>query len=482
MHENDQLFQLLVESVTDCAIFMLDPQGGVVSWNAGAEHITGYRKEEALGRDFSCFYPPDEMATGKPVLALQAATAAGRYEKEGWRLRKDGSRFYASVVITALRDDAGTIRGFAKVVRDISKRRAAEAEVGQVIKQLQMAEELAKLRSWSWNAADGVFHISGDLYQICSLQPSEFGTTLDCALAFVHPEDQPSLRMQLDKAARDGVPFDIHHRVPLPDGTVRVFHTRGVRLLEGEAEQSTIVGFAQDVTYMKRAEAELAEANAGLRRLSQQLLRAHDEERRHIAHDSTGQRLAALAMTLASASQITGVSDPGMQEALEEGRSLVEECLREIRTLSYLLHPPLLDEEGLHRAMPWYVDGFAKRSSLEVELNIPSCLERLSKDKEMSLFRILQEALMNVHRHAGGSKVLVRVWRDTDSLVLEVKDDGRGMPAEFVDRVHHRLGGAVGVGIMGMQARASRVGGRLEIHSDQHGTTVRALVPVEGSA
>jgi PAS domain S-box-containing protein len=480
--EADNLFQVMASRLTDYAIFMLDPQGRVVSWNAGAEHIKGYWKEEVLGLDFSAFYPPDEIVAGKPALALQAAAETGRYEDEGWRVRKDGSRYYASVVTTALRDDSGTLRGFAKVVRDVSERKAAEARASQVTRQLQMAEELANLRSWTWNSADGTFHISGDLYRMCRLQPSEFGATLDAALAFVHLEDQPALRTQLDKAARDGVPFDIHHRVPLPDGTVRVFHTRGVPL-EGEAEQSKVVGFAQDVTDVKRAETELAEANASLRRLSEELLRAHDEERRHIAqelHDSTGQRLAALSMILASATQIAAAGDPRIREALWESRSLVEESLREIRTLSYLLHPHLLDEEGLLQALPWYAEGFAKRSGLPVELDLPSHWERPSKEKETALFRILQEALINVHRHSGGSKVLLRLRSDSDFLTLEVNDNGRGMPAEVIDRVNRLGGGAVGVGIMGMRARVSSLGGRLEVQSDQSGTIVRALIPVGG--
>src|ERR1017187_4080714 len=139
----------MVSRLTDYAIFMLDPQGRVVSWNAGAEHIKGYWKEEVLGLDFSAFYPPDEIVAGKPALALQAAAETGRYEEEGWRVRKDGSRYYASVVTTALRDDSGTLRGFSKVVRDVSERKAAQARASQVTRQLQMAEELANLRSWT---------------------------------------------------------------------------------------------------------------------------------------------------------------------------------------------------------------------------------------------------------------------------------------------------------------------------------------------
>ena len=124
---SEEHFRLLVDGVKDYAIFMLDQAGNVVSWNTGAEQIKGYRADEILGRHFSCFYPPEDIASEKPDRELKSAARDGRFEEEGWRLRRDGSRFWASVVITALRDRSGVLRGFAKVSRDITKRVEAEA-------------------------------------------------------------------------------------------------------------------------------------------------------------------------------------------------------------------------------------------------------------------------------------------------------------------------------------------------------------------
>jgi PAS domain S-box-containing protein len=128
LRESEERFRLLVESVRDYAIFMLDPEGNVATWNAGAERIKGYRAEEIIGRHFSAFYPEEKVATRFPQYELEVAAREGRFEDEGWRVRKDGTRFWANVVITALRDPAQQLVGFAKVTRDLTQRRAAEEQ------------------------------------------------------------------------------------------------------------------------------------------------------------------------------------------------------------------------------------------------------------------------------------------------------------------------------------------------------------------
>jgi two-component system NarL family sensor kinase len=153
--------------------------------------------------------------------------------------------------------------------------------------------------------------------------------------------------------------------------------------------------------------------------------------------------------------------------------SLAEQSMTEIRTLSYLLHPPFLDEAGLLAALRWYAAGFAERSGITVNLDLPESFARLSRDTETALFRIVQESLINIHRHAVSATAGIRLHRDTDTLVLEIEDRGKGIPNASLKHIT-RGGGIAGVGIAGMIERMDQLGGQLEITSGDHGTTIRA--------
>jgi signal transduction histidine kinase len=216
-----------------------------------------------------------------------------------------------------------------------------------------------------------------------------------------------------------------------------------------------------------------------LRHLSVRLMTMQDEERRRIArelHDSAGQTLAAIKMAVASLE----LSDPRnalLSRQLQDVSALIDNVVREIRTTSYLLHPPLLDELGIASAARWFVEGFAQRSGIQVTCDIAQGIERPTRDCELVLFRVLQESLTNVHRHAGASIASVRLWLETDHLNLEVADNGNGISKE---RLAHLscAAGSIGVGIAGMRARVHELGGCLEIGSDKTGTIVMAKVPV----
>ncbi|MGD1081324.1 MAG: ATP-binding protein, partial [Candidatus Sulfotelmatobacter sp.] len=172
------------------------------------------------------------------------------------------------------------------------------------------------------------------------------------------------------------------------------------------------------------------------------------------------------------------ISPSAQMPCIGQVNALVDDALREIRTTSYLLHPPLLDEVGIASAARWFVEGFAQRSGIQVTCEIAQGIERLTRDCELVLFRVLQESLTNVHRHAGASIASVRLWLDTDHLNLEVADNGSGISKERLTHLS-RTGGSAGVGIAGMRARVRELGGYLEIASDNTGTIVMAKVPAE---
>src|SRR3954470_9620665 len=222
-------------------------------------------------------------------------------------------------------------------------------------------------------------------------------------------------------------------------------------------------------------ESLVEQRTATLRRLSVKLLRVQDEERRRIArelHDSLGQDLTAAKISLDMLAQ-EGQFD---SQHLRDARTLVDQCISDTRTLSHLLHPPLLDEAGFLSAAKWYVDGFGQRSGITTKLELPSTVHRLPRRSETALFRILQEALTNVHRHSGSRAVNVSVSTNDTIVILKVQDFGSGVPREVLDRFWKT--GNAGVGLAGIRKRLKELGGQLEIESDIKGTVLKATIPL----
>lgn len=362
-----ELFRLLVEAVQDYAIFMLDPDGRVATWNLGAERIKGYKASEIIGQHFSIFYSEEDQASGKPARELVIAIREGRVEDEGWRLRKDGSPFWACVTITALHDAAGKLVGFGKVTRDFTE------------------------------------------------------------------------RMQAEKA------------------------------LQNEVRERT------------DAQLKLSNSEASLRRLSLHLLHSQDEERRRIGrdlHDSLGQYLSVLKMKLDSAARALGPEHQLFQTDIEECANLADESIRELRTIAYLLFPPMLEEMGLKSAILWYLEGFSKRSGIQISLDVAPDFSRLHRDAELALFRVLQEGLANVHRHSGSPSADIHLRVADGKALLEIVDQGQGMPQADMEQLGRDWTGSLGVGIRGMIERMRQLGGDLELFSSTEGTRVRASIPL----
>jgi signal transduction histidine kinase len=230
---------------------------------------------------------------------------------------------------------------------------------------------------------------------------------------------------------------------------------------------------------VKERTVDLTRANENYRELSVQVLRLQDEERRRIArelHDGVGQILAALSMNIARVRHESDKLSNEAAAAISENAFMVEELNRQIRTMSHLLHPPMLDEIGLSSALRWYVDGFSERSKVKVNLDLPETLGRLSSEMELTIFRMIQECLTNVHRHSGSTSAAIRVWEDKQRLRIEVQDHGKGISTEKQSDLNSS--DRAGVGFRGMRERLRRLHGILEVQSDATGTTVIASLPL----
>ena len=234
--------------------------------------------------------------------------------------------------------------------------------------------------------------------------------------------------------------------------------------------------------HRKTRETELL--NRALRSLSARLIATQDEERRRIArdlHDSVGQLVAALSMNNGLALLEAKHLSPAASGALEQNTELVQQLSKEIRTMSHLLHPPLLDEIGLLPAIKLFAEGFAERSKVDVKVELSDEISRLAPNVEISIFRIVQECLTNVYRHSGSKTAFIKIWpSDEKMLTVQVRDQGKGIPPEH--RISMALGTNHGIGLSGMRERARELGGTLEIQSNENGTAVTAAFPLTSAA
>jgi len=312
----------------------------------------------------------------------------------------------------------------------------------------------------------------------------------------IHPDDRQRWSVDAAEILLKGNPLRSVYRVIARDGHVVWFRceVRLVRRQDGEPWFVHGVGF--DITDLKRAEqalqGEMAERerlqrlelerqikqSEELRALSFRLLKAQDDERRHLArelHDSTGQILAVLAMNLGHIVQAAKQHDPELAKHAEDAEELVQQLSEDVRTTSYLLHPPLLDEMGLSSALSWYIEGLERRSGLKIELSITEDVGRLPGDMELVIFRLVQECLTNVHRHSESKNAAIRITRGAESISVEVKDEGKGMSPERLTEIQSQ---GSGVGIRGMCERLRQFRGDLVIESGSSGTRISAALPV----
>jgi PAS domain S-box-containing protein len=462
MHPDDG-YRMLVRNVSDYAIFMLDPTGHIISWNAGAERIKGYTEEEILGKHFSIFYPAEDA--GKPERELREAIANGRLEDEGWRLRKDGTRFWANVVITALFDDTGELRGFGKVTRDMTERRNAE-------EALRASEERFRLvvqgvRDYgifmldttghiiSWNA--GAERIKG--YTEEEILGKHFSI-------FYPPEDAGKPERELREAIANGRLEDEGWRLR-KDGTRFWANVVITALFDDTGELRGFGKVTRDMTERRNAEQALVER----RQLLSHLVEAQELERRRIAwdvHDDSIQAMVAVGMRL----QLLAGRLPEEQRAvvaqLEES---VRASINRLRNLVVHLRPTAIDEHGLVPALTGYlrdvVEGWGFETNLSADLTVEP-----PTATAITIFRICQEALTNVRKHAGATRVEITLTSKDGGTLARVHDDGHGFTDPGTRDTNRHFG------LIEMRERAETAGGWWSVTStSEEGTTVRFWLP-----
>ncbi|HET7011715.1 MAG TPA: PAS domain S-box protein [Anaerolineales bacterium] len=606
LRESEERFSLLVRSVRNYAIILLDPDGRVASWNDGAARISGYASGEIVGQHFERFYPPEDARQGLPRQHLELALAEGRVGMVGRRVRKDGTMFWAEVSITPLFDDQQRLRGFAKVTRDVSERMAAEERLRRSEQLLSEAERIAQIGSWEWDIASDRVTWSVEFARILGLGNGTERHGLEAFLEWVPPDDQQAARQAISDAQQERRDFSFEHRIVRPDGEVRVLHTRGFAVSDDEGRPLRIVATGQDITERKQmeealqmqtelhltmlsAQSELGEgvllsegdriiyANhafsslfgleekpprslrgfldavdpadssslrqeleervseihptvrggaslkrrdgrllhigytlasvAGsnrlrtfavfrdeterrqalealessreqLRQFSTQVERAREEESARISreiHDELGQQLTGLKLDLAwLANHLPKVlpeeSNP-LLDKVKGMKQLADTTIEQVRRIAAELRPGVLDDLGLSAALEWQAGEFQTRYGIRCHLESDPQAETMPPEYATAMFRIFQEALTNIARHAQAKTVEVALRVEDSAFLLTVADDGRGID----DADLHRNGS---LGLLGMRERARLLGGETVIRRGRKaGTVVEVRLP-----
>ncbi len=480
LRESEQRFSTVFYANAACMVITRFTDGRFMYVNDRFVSMFGYSRQEAIGRtalELGLFADP-----AVPPAVLQILGEGMTQEVEGKARTRSGALLDVLVRaerIQLLGDDCVLF-----ITSDISDRKRAEEEV-------RRSERLMRIVLDALPVGVAVMNRSGDIILANPASDRIWGTVIRAgheryvrSKAWWHgtgqpiePEDWASTRA----IGRGETSVDEVLDIESFDGARKTIQNSAVPIRDMEGQTTGAVVVNEDISDRMAAERDRSESYEQMRTLTGRLMRAQDDERRRIAqmlHETTAQNLAALKMLLRRLTRSPVELGKGDRDALAESLLLADQSMTEIRTLSYLLHPPFLDEAGLLAALPWYGKGFADRSGIKVYLDLPDRLERLPLDTETALFRVVQESLINIHRHAGSETAHIRLRRDAETLVLEIADRGRGIPEGSLEDLQ-RGEGAVGVGIAGMSERIEQLGGRLEITSDGQGTTIAVRLPLQ---
>jgi PAS domain S-box-containing protein len=489
LRESEERFRAIVETTPEC-VKLLSADGTLLHMNRPGLEMVGARSaDEVVGRSVYDLIAPEDR---NRFIAFNERICRGEQGSLQFDIiGLEGRRRHMETHAAPLRNPDETVVHLA-VTADISERKQAE-------ELLRTSEE--RFRALVNASSDMIYRMSPDWSEMRELDVTDTGKPRkDWLNEYIHPDDQPLVLQAIREAVRTRNPFQLEHRIRRADGTLGWTYSRAVPLLDGNGEILEWFGAASDVTARKEAEdnfrklaqkldsevrartRELEEQSHRVRKLSWRLLRSQDEERRHIArelHDSVGQTLTVLDIDLELFMQQAGYKSSEVASKIDEIKKTVQQLHREIRTTSYLLHPPLLDESGLYSAISWYLRGLRERSGLEVRFEISEQFGRLPSEWELAIFRLVQESLTNIHRHSESKTASIRIGRESNQIILDIRDQGKGMSSERMAEIQS---GRSGVGIGGMRERLRQFEGTMNIESDSSGTRIFATIPLPEAA
>jgi PAS domain S-box-containing protein len=466
VRESEDRYRDLVEHSNDL-LCTHDLQGNILSVNEAPLKILGYAREDLLGKPLRDFVIPEAQALcdlylaqiqkdgfAKGLLPVQTKSGEVRLWEYNNSLREEG---VSSPIVRGLAHDVTDQKNVEAALRKSEEKfsKAFRASPVEMVITTLESDRLIDFNE-SFEKSTGM-----------SREALLGRTTLELGM-WTSATERAAV---VEDIRRDGRVLKREIQVHMRPGetSFKLFSAEPIRL---GGEQCLIV-VSEDITERKKAEQDV-------QRLSSRLLRLHDKERRNIArdlHDSTGQDLTGLSALLIQIQDQIPASNRKARKTVSQALAVAEHCIRDVRTLSYVLHPAMLEETGLKDAISYYIKGYTKRTRIKVDLEISPHFGRLNRDVELALFRVVQESLTNIHRHSGSGLAKVRLKRLPGTVSLEISDQGQGIPG-LEGKVTPRHLMSHGVGLFSMAERIKQVGGHFEVDSSSSGTTVRGVIPI----
>jgi PAS domain S-box-containing protein len=460
------------EQLANVGSWELDLKTGVLTWSAQIYRMLNVNPQgapETADRFWQIVHPDDRERVQR-----EEARAIAEHQPLASEVRcvlPDGRIRILDQLAVPVYDETGHAVRIGGMVQDITDRKESEERLRKSEALLTEAEQIANFGSWELDIKTRKSVISDQLCALFGVAPGAEWSE-ESYWNTMHPSDRERVYQISSRAIAECRPFEFTAQYYMPDGTLRTYFTRAAPIPGTDGKAERVRGIVQDITEQMRAEEDL-------RRLSQQLLRTRDAERRQMArelHETAGQSLAALKMMLGRLRDALPEDDEMARGLVERSVEVAEDAVREVRLVSYLMHPPMLDEGGLGLALQWYVRGFSERSGIQAQVEVAENFGRYPQEIETTIFRVVQEALTNVHRYSGSRTVAIRLAREDGQIRAEVRDQGCGLalpaPATGWDA-------PLGVGIAGMRERVKQLHGAFEIESAPgRGTTVRAILPI----
>jgi PAS domain S-box-containing protein len=456
-------------SLMPAAVYTCDAEGRIDFYNQRAVELWG---REPAADDKFCgslrMYRLDGSLLPHDQCPMAACVREGRSVRDMPVVteRPSGIRAVVSVNVQPLHDHQGRRVGAINAFEDITERERVLAELKQSERRLSEAQQVAHIGSWERDLRTDQVTWSDELYDIFGLKADEIDVSYQRFLQLIVPEDVDRIRALVEEAIRERGRFRCDYRITLADGSIRVLHERGGTILNEQGVPIRLVGTAQDITELREAEQAMRDYAGRLQTLSRRLLEVQEEERRHLArelHDEVGQMLTGLRLILKPTADLT---TNAANAEVEKARALVDDLLETVRQLSFDLRPAALDQLGLLPGLLALFDRYTGQTDVRVNFKHQGLDGRLAPEVETTAYRIVQEALTNVARHAEVAEAAVRVWTTGDTLGLQVEDRGRGFDPEAV------LGAPRSSGLAGMRERVELLSGRLTIESRPAGGTL----------
>lgn len=475
LRHGEARFRALIENSSDI-ITILGADGTIRYESPSIKRVLGYEPEELVGRNaFDLVHPEDRARVIEVFNRVMGSGGSSQYVEYHFQ-HQDGSWCVLESVGKTFVDESGELVGVVNS-RDIMERKRAEEKLRQSEHQLAEAQRLAHVGSWHWDVQNNVVLWSDELYRIFGLRPQELDPTYESFLALVHPEDRATVARVLESALRNQASYTHYFRIIRPDGQVGIVYSSGRVESDEHGEPLRMIGTTQDVTEQRLARERLKSSAERLRALSARLQSVREEERTMIArelHDDLGGALTGLKMDLSwLARRLAADDDETIRERLRAMSAYIDATIQKVRDISTELRPSVLDDLGLAAAIDWQAREFQRRTEIECRIVSVEEVVRLSQEKATAVFRIFQEILTNIARHACASLVEISLKEQTGNLILTVSDNGRGIQDVEVSA-------ATSIGLLGMRERALVFGGHVEISgSPGQGTTVIVRIPHE---